>query len=86
MLCRILGVFFCGSLGKDFCRLERSVRDSSPRWGFIFVLRASAMYWDADRTASAALTVGFEIYLCLKNTMPDILVTFVFFTHRHQQQ
>ena len=69
-----------------FCRLERAVRDSSLRWRFMFVLRASSMFCAATMTASAAVTVGFEIYFCLKNTMPDILVNPVFFTQRFQQQ
>ena len=43
------------------------------------------MSWAVARKASAAVTVGFEIYLCFKNTMHDILVTLVFFTHRDQQ-
>ena len=42
------------------------------------------MFCAAAMTASAAVTVGFEIYLCLKNTMPDILVALVFCTHRCQ--
>ena len=69
-----------------FCRLERALRDLSPRWQFIFVLRVSAMFCAVAMMASAAVTVGFEIYLCLKNTMPDILVALVFCTHRRQQQ
>ena len=80
MLCGILGGFSVfGSVGKDFCRLERAVRALLSRLRFIFVLRASAMFWAADMTTSAAVTVGFEIYLCLNNTIPDILVAFVIF-------
>ena len=44
------------------------------------------MSWDAARTVSATVTAGFEIYLCLKNTMPNILVALVFCTHKRQQQ
>ena len=85
MFCRILGGFFvCGGVGEYFCRLERAMRALSPRWQFISVLRASAMFWAAAMMASAAVTVRFEINLCLKNTMPEILVALVFFIHRRQ--
>ena len=50
---------------KRFFRLEWAVMALSPRWRFIFVLRASDMFYDMVMTASAVLTVGFEIYLCL---------------------
>ena len=86
MLCRILVSFFvCGGVGKYCFRLERAVRALSPRRRFIFVLRASAMFWAVSMTASAAVIVRFEIYFCFKNTMPDILVALVFFTHRRKQ-
>ena len=65
-----------------FCRLERVVRVLLPRWRFIFVLRESAIFCAATMTESAAVTVGFKIYFCLKNTMPNILVALVFFSHR----
>ena len=77
---------FAASWANIFCRLEKDVRASSPMWRFVFVLRESAMLCAAAMTASAAVTVGFEIYLCLKNTMPDILVALVFCTHKRQQQ
>ena len=48
----------------------------------LFFLRASAMFCAAAMTTSAAVTVGFEIYLCFKNTMLDILDALEFFTHR----
>ena len=87
MLCRTLGGFFVyGGMGEGFYRLERSVRDLLRRWRFIFVLRVSAMFFATDMMAFAAMTVGFEIYLCFKNTMSDILVTLVFCTHRRQQR
>ena len=39
----------------------------------------------AVRMVSAAVTVGFEIYLCFKNTMPDIIVACVLLIHMRQQ-
>ena len=51
-----------------------------------FFLRAAAMSCAAARTTLAAVTVDFEMYLCLKNNMPDILVALVILIHRRQQQ
>ena len=91
----MLGVCCAGSLAdflfavawaKIFCRLKRAVRALSPRWWLIFVLRVSAMFYAVAMMASAVANVGFEIYLCLKNTMPNILVALVFCTHRRQQR
>ena len=76
---------FAAAWAKIFFRLERDVRASLPRWRSIFVLRASSMFCATDMTESCAVTVGFEIYSCLKNNMPDILVALVFCTHRCQQ-
>ena len=44
------------------------------------------MFCAAAITASDVVTIEFEIYLCIKNIMPDILVALVFCTHRRQQQ
>ena len=51
-----------------------------------FFRRTAAMSCAAARTASAAVTVGFKIYLCLKNTMPDIIVALVLLIHRRQHR
>ena len=81
-----MAFLFAEAWANIFCRLERVVRVLLPRWRFIFVLRESAIFCAATMTESAAVTVGFKIYLCLKNTMPDILVARVFCTHKRQQQ
>ena len=44
------------------------------------------MFCAAAMTSSFVDTVGFEIHLCFKNTMPDILFDIVFFIHRRQKQ
>ena len=79
-------VFFCSAaLANMSCRLIRSVSAYLSRWRSRFVCRAAAMSCAAVRMVSAAVTVGFEIYLCFKNTMPDIIVACVLLIHMRQQ-
>ena len=73
---------FAAAWTNIFCRFEKVVIALLLRWWFIFVLRESAIFCAADITASAEVTVEFEIYLCFKNTMPSILVALLFCTHR----
>ena len=48
--------------------------------------RASVMSCAVTRTGSEGVTVGLDMYLCLKDTIPDILVALVFLTYRRQQR
>ena len=40
----------------------------------------------ATMTASAGVTAGFVIYLCLKHTVSDTLLAFVLITHKSQHR
>ena len=44
------------------------------------------MFFSTAMMESTAVTVGFEIYLCLQNTMTYSLVALFFCTHRRQQR
>ena len=45
---------------------------------------ASARFVDAAMTLSSGVTVGFVVYLCLKNTAPETIVARVSFHHKFQ--
>ena len=67
-----------------FCFRVNSCTDDSFRWCGISFLSASDKLVDAATTASSGVTVGFVMYLCLKETVPHTLGPFVLFTHRFQ--
>ena len=52
----------------------------------VFFLSALAMFEAAAMTASYGSMVGFVMYLCLKNTVPETIFAHVSFTHRLQQR
>ena len=70
---------------NSFCRRDNYCMEDSFRWWGIF-LSASDMFAAAAMTESSVMTVGFVMYLCLKNTVPDTLVARVSFTHNFQHR
>ena len=86
MLGRFVGGFllFC-FLGKYELQVGEGGECFFAKVTVQFFWRSAAMSWAAAKTASVTVTVGFEMYLCLKNTMPDILVSQVLLIHRRQQ-
>ena len=70
---------------NSFCRRNNYCMEDSFRWCGIF-LSASDMFAAAAMTESSGMTVGFVMYLCLKNTVPDTLVARVSFTHNFQHR
>ena len=71
---------------NSFCRRANSCTEDSFRWCGILFWSASARFAAAAMTASSGSTVGFVMYLCLKNTVPDTLVARVSFTHNFQHR
>ena len=69
---------------KIFSNLLNASTFSSTMLFGLCVRSASAILFAAAMMTSDGEAVGFVMYLCLKNTMSDILVALVFVTHRFQ--
>ena len=71
---------------NSFCRHNNSCMEDSFRWCGILFLTVSARFPTDAMKLSYGVTVGFVVYLCLKNTVPETIFAHVSFTHRLQQR
>ena len=72
-----LNIFY---MRNDYC-IENSLR-----WCGILFWGAPDRFSAAAMTTSYVVTIGFVMYFCLKNTVPEILVARVSFIHKLQHQ
>ena len=69
---------------KIWSRRARACTSSLYIPGVLCVCRVSVIWLAAAMMASSGVSVGFVMYLCLKKTVSDTLVDFVFRFHRFQ--
>ena len=69
---------------KIWSRRASACTSSSHIPGVLCVRRASVILLAAATMASSGVSVGFVMYLCLKKTVSDTRVDFVFRFHRFQ--
>lgn len=77
-------VLFVAAFVKICPRRSRACTSSSVMPAVLWVRRVAVIRLAAAMMASAGVSVGFDMYLCLKKTVPDTLVDFVFRFHRFQ--
>ena len=77
-------VLFAAAFLKICPRRLRACTSSSAIPAGLWVRRVSVIRLAAAMMASAGVSVGFDMYLCLKNTVSDTLVDFVLRFHRFQ--
>ena len=56
------------------------------RWYGILFLSASTKFASTSMTAYSGVTVGFVMYLCLKNNVPETIFEILSFTHMFQHR
>ena len=69
-----------------FYSCDNSCIEYSFWWCGILFLSESAGFAAAANSVYSGVTVGFVMYLCLKNTVPETLVARVSFTHNFQHR
>ena len=71
---------------KIYRRRSNYRMDDSWGCGGNFPLRDDEIFDAADMMAYLGVDLGLDIYLCLKNTFPDIIGLLNSFTHSYQKR
>ena len=71
---------------NSFCRRDNSCMEDYFRWYGILFLSASTKFASTSMTAYSGVTVGFVMYLCLKNNVPETIFEILSFTHMFQHR
>ena len=71
---------------NSFFSCDNFCTDDSLRWFGILSLSTSAKLAAAARNASSRVKIGFVMYFCMKNTVPDALGVCVSLNHRLQHR
>ena len=84
--CTSTSLFLSAAFLKIVSSRPRAWMSSSHMSFGLYLRRVSDIRFAAEMIASAGVTDGLVMYLCLKNTVSDTLVDFVFIFHRFQHR